>query len=93
MALTRRRIAVLLATAVVAGGGIASTASPASQSRPAAAAKTCSRGYKHAVIGGKQKCLRAGEFCTHRYDRQYRRYGYRCIRYDRKVQRYRLTRS
>jgi hypothetical protein len=38
------------------------------------------------------KCLRAGEFCAHRYDRQYRSYGYRCIRYDASVQRYRLTR-
>jgi hypothetical protein len=50
-----------------------------------------SAGYVHAVIGGSEKCLRAGEFCTHAYDRQYRRYGFRCIRYYANVQRYRLT--
>jgi hypothetical protein len=45
-------------------------------------AKTCSSGFKHAVIGVQEKCLRRGEFCAHRYDRQYRRYGYRCIKRD-----------
>jgi hypothetical protein len=49
------------------------------------------RRLTHAVIGGVQKCLRRGEFCAHRYDRQYRRYGFRCIRYYANVGRYRLT--
>ncbi len=44
-----------------------------------ALAKTCSAGYKHATIGGAQKCLRRGEFCSHSYASQYRRYGYVCI--------------
>jgi hypothetical protein len=57
----------------------------------AAPAKTCSAGYTHAVVGGAEKCLRVGEFCTHAYDSQYRRYGYRCIRYYANVRRYRLT--
>jgi hypothetical protein len=65
----------------------------ASSAAPLAAAKTCSAGYKHAVIGGSEKCLHAGEFCAHRYDRQYRRYGFRCIRYYANVGRYRLTRA
>jgi hypothetical protein len=34
---------------------------------------------------------RAGEFCTHAYDSQYRHYGYRCIRFYVNVHRYRLT--
>lgn len=34
---------------------------------------------------------RAGEFCAHSADRQYRRYGFRCTKYYRNVQRYRLT--
>jgi hypothetical protein len=67
----------------------ASTAAPSHGS--VVEAKSCSSGYVHAVIGGRQKCLRAGEFCAHRYDRQYRRYGYRCTRYYRNVHRYRLT--
>ena len=94
MALTvrRRPLAVALATLAAAfAAGTASPAAPAVHAGPAAVVKTCSSGYKHAVIGGQEKCLRAGQFCTHRYDSQYRRYGYRCVRYGRGVQRYRLT--
>jgi hypothetical protein len=83
VALTARRIAVVLATFIAAlAAGAASPAAPSLQTAPAAVAKTCSAGFKHAVIGGQQKCLRAGEYCAHRYDSQYRRYGYRCIRRD-----------
>lgn len=46
---------------------------------PAAAlAKTCRSGYTHAVIGGVQKCLHAGEYCSHSEASQYRRYHYVC---------------
>lgn len=90
----KRRITVVLAIGFAAfAAGTAAPAAPASPSSPVAIAKTCSSGYTHAVIGGAQKCLRAGQFCTHRYDSQYRRYGYRCTHYDRQVQRYRLTRK
>jgi hypothetical protein len=81
-----RRLALLCATlvaALAAGGAHAQS--------PAAVAKTCSAGYTHAVIGGAEKCLRAGEFCAHASDSQYRRYGYRCIKYYANVHRYRLT--
>jgi hypothetical protein len=86
-----RRLACLLA--VVAAALAASTSSPARPfvQAPAAVAKTCSSSYTHAVIGGVEKCLRAGEFCARRYDSQYRRYGYRCIRFYSNVGRYRLT--
>ncbi len=85
------RLAVLAATALAAAS--AATSSPAQPlaQAPAAVLRTCSSGFTHAVIGGREKCLRAGEFCTHAYDSQYRRYGYRCIRYYANVQRYRLT--
>lgn len=43
-----------------------------------ASAKACSSGYEHAVIGGEQKCLHAGEYCARGEARQYRRYGYVC---------------
>jgi hypothetical protein len=75
----------LVALAVGIGGATGASATPTT------VAKTCSTGYRHAVIGGAEKCLRAGEFCTHSYDRQYQRYGYRCIRFYANVQRYRLT--
>jgi hypothetical protein len=58
---------------------------------PASITKTCGAGYKHGAIGGAEKCLRVEEFCAHRYDRQYRQYGFRCTRYDANVNRYRLT--
>jgi hypothetical protein len=44
----------------------------------AVAAKTCSAGYTHAIIGGAQKCLRRGEYCAVADRRQYPRYGYVC---------------
>lgn len=54
-----------------------------------ALAKSCSRGYVHGKIGGVQKCLRAGEYCAHRYSNQYHRYGFNCVLY-RKSGTYRL---
>jgi ABC-type sugar transport system substrate-binding protein len=87
----RKRLFVATLAAVLSiAAGSAASAAPAHFS-PTIVAKTCSAGYKHAVIGGAEKCLRAGEFCAHRYDRQYKRYGFRCIRYYPNVHRYRLT--
>jgi hypothetical protein len=45
----------------------------------ASAAKTCHSGYTHAVIGGSQKCLHAGEYCAHSHAGQYRHYHYKCV--------------
>jgi hypothetical protein len=46
---------------------------------PASAiAKSCSSGYTHAIIGGEQKCLHAGEYCSHYEASQYRRYHFVC---------------
>ena len=88
----KRRLVILLVAALAAFGATGANASPsATRAVPNAVAKTCSAGYTHAVIGGAEKCLRAGEFCAHAYDSQYRRYGYRCIRYYSNVHRYRLT--
>lgn len=68
----RKIISVLAASAAI-GGGLAVV--PTS-----AMAKTCSAGYTHAVIGGAQKCLRRGEFCSVSESRQYHRYGFDCDR-------------
>jgi len=46
----------------------------------AVVARSCPSGFTHAVIGGSQKCLHAGEYCAHRDARQYRRYGFVCVR-------------
>ena len=52
----------------------------------ASISKTCSAGYVHAIILGRQKCLRRGEFCTHtrRAERDYRRYHFSCANRDRR---------
>jgi hypothetical protein len=77
----RTRLAHFLAlVALLAPGPAAALAQP---SPPASAAKTCSHGFKHAVIHGKEKCLRRGEFCTRKYQRDYKRYGYSCSKRDR----------
>ena len=84
-------VSVVAAAAAVASGTPA-VAAPARATGhvQAIAARSCS-GYVRAVINGQVKCLRAGEFCTHSADRQYRHHGFRCTRYYRNVHRYRLT--
>jgi hypothetical protein len=80
----KHRLAALAVTvAAFAAAPALAPSGPASALAPApAVAKSCSAGFKHAVINGAQKCLRRGEFCAHAADRQYRRYGYRCTKRD-----------
>jgi len=51
-----------------------STASAAHSSGDA-----CRAGSKRAVIGGKVKCLRAGQACRTRYQSGYKKYGFTCV--------------
>ena len=77
----KTRTVGLLAALALAGAVPAASVEAAS---PAAiAAKSCSAGYVHAVVpGGAHKCLRAGQFCSHRrgYARVYHRAGFYCKR-------------
>jgi hypothetical protein len=66
----RRFATGLLAAAALAGSALVPTAS----------AKTCSAAFTHATIGGEQKCLHAGEYCSHAEGQQYRRYHFKCVR-------------
>lgn len=81
-ALRIRRRAVSAAAAMTAalaiGGGVPMVA-PAAQPRSAVAA-SCVYG----TIGGHRKCLRRGEYCARRYERQYERYGFTCSKRDRR---------
>jgi hypothetical protein len=43
-----------------------------------AAAGSCPKGSVAARIGGKRRCLRAGQRCKKRFERQYRRHGFHC---------------
>jgi len=63
------RLAVIVAL-FFALGGTPSTAQPVAKA-------ACSHDVS-AIIGGKHKCLGAGEYCATRYERQYERYGFVC---------------
>ncbi len=57
---------------------IAGTAAVPASTSPAPAAAKCKRGFVSARIAGKATCLKAGQRCNKRYDRQYHRYGFHC---------------
>jgi hypothetical protein len=59
-------------------GVVAAAALAVSFGVSGAAAKTCPSGFTHAMIGGEQKCLHAGEYCSRAEARQYRRYHFIC---------------
>jgi hypothetical protein len=66
---------------------VVAPSAPSSQ-QPAPA--RCRSGFTPATIAGRHVCLHAGEFCSHTHARQYRRFGYQCIRQGRW---YRLRRA
>jgi len=80
----RTRIAGLLAALTLFAAAPAATgAADRAASSPAVAAKSCSSGYVHAVMPDRaHKCLRAGQFCSHKrgWQRAYHRYGFHCKR-------------
>lgn len=69
----RRSAAAALMTATIVAVPLATT--PISSPTPAYA---CQK----AKIGGKSKCIAAGQFCAKRYERDYNRYGYTCNKQD-----------
>ncbi|HEX8086870.1 MAG TPA: hypothetical protein VF529_21475 [Solirubrobacteraceae bacterium] len=69
--------------ALVALGLAASAPGPALVAPTSAVAKSCRGSYVHAVINGAHKCLRRGQYCARRADRQYHRYGFHCHKRDR----------
>lgn len=71
---------VLAALGLTGAPGLApATGTPGAFTPPAIALKSCGAGYTHAVIGGEEKCLRRGQFCSKRYKSQYRKDGFRCV--------------
>lgn len=87
------KLVAMLAVAAAIGISTPAPAVPANSRAPiqAVVARSCPAGYTPARIDGQGKCLHVGEFCRHAADRQYRRYGFQCIRYYPNVRRYRLT--
>src|SRR5437762_2631603 len=45
---------------------------------PTSAAKTCGAGYVHARLSWGERCLRVGQYCRIKADREYHRYGFHC---------------
>jgi hypothetical protein len=72
MRTSRSLLLTLLLGALVC---VVSTASAANSSPDA-----CRVGTKRAVIGGKVKCLKAGQVCQARYQAAYKRYGFTCVK-------------
>jgi hypothetical protein len=78
-----RRIAGLLAALALIAAAPAAQATADSRGSAVFTAKSCSSGYVHAVVpGGAHKCLRTGQFCSHRrgYQHVYHRAGFHCKR-------------
>jgi hypothetical protein len=80
----KRRFAVLaVAVSVFAAAPAVAPVLDGSPATPSVVmAKTCSSGYKQAVIGGSEKCLRRGQFCARAKDSAYHRYGFHCHKRD-----------
>ena len=70
---SRKSAGILFRTAVPVATVVAALAAA-----PAATAKSCPRGYTHAVIHNKQDCLHTGEYCSHAYESQYLHYHFTC---------------
>jgi hypothetical protein len=87
----RTRVAVVLAALSLVAAAPAPSVQADPHSPHAVAAHRCSSGYTHAVLPNGHKCLRRGQFCRRSWDRLYHRYSFHCHRYDRSVDRYRLT--
>ena len=72
----RTRLALVFALgllgALAVGAGSDAPAAPDSES------VRCKRGFRHAIIAGRHRCLKVGQRCNRRYDRQYHRYGFHC---------------
>ncbi len=75
--------ALLVAAALLGAAPTAGDLASAAAGPSATAAKACSSSYVHGVIGGSHKCLRRGQYCARRHDRQYHRFGFHCHKRDR----------
>lgn len=76
----RSIVGTLAALGILGAVPVIAPASPPA-AKPSIVLKSCSSGWRHAVINGRHKCLRRGQFCARAADRQYHRYGFHCHRY------------
>ena len=68
-------------TARIGGASVAAAAAALALALgPAAPAAPAKSKCKSAKIAGKHRCLAAGQSCTHRYEKQYVKYGFSCVK-------------
>lgn len=74
------RLVVLVSMLFAGAVGLVAAApgDDANAADPFAAAKRCSRGYVHASIAGRHRCLRVGQRCKRTWDHAYHRNGFHC---------------
>jgi hypothetical protein len=68
---------VTLAAAAFVVGAVAPSEVPVAAPQIAQAHR-CGSGYTHAALSWGHKCLRAGQYCKIKGDRDYHRYGFHC---------------
>lgn len=78
MSQTRNKNIVALIAAITFALGVAFAQPQPSPASPSAPSIAC----KKAKIGGKRKCIAAGQFCSRQYERDYNKYGYSCSKRD-----------
>ena len=71
----------MLVVGTLVVGGLSSAASGALTTGAAQVgdAASCKKGFTPAIIAGKSKCLKAGQACSKRYQKAYRKYGFNCV--------------
>jgi hypothetical protein len=75
----RRLVLLVTIAAVAAGFGTVGRLSAARERAVRVdSATSCRAGFLPAVINAKRTCLRAGQRCARRFDRQYHHYGFHC---------------
>jgi hypothetical protein len=75
----RRLPLFLVVAALLVGVATSVAAATVNAPRPQAQAAGCPAGSKRAVVGGKVKCLRAGQKCVARYRAAYSKHGFTCV--------------
>lgn len=77
-----RRLVTLLLASIALAVPATVAEGPAFAAPGAVAAHSCGSGYTHAKTPGGHKCLRAGQYCSHKpgYGKAYKNAGYRCKR-------------
>ena len=79
MEMGRRLPSLLVAVTVFVGVATSVAAAKVEPAAPRAHAAGCPAGSKRAVLGGKVKCLRAGQKCVARYRAAYKKHGFTCV--------------